>query len=97
MSRILKYILAANLLVLAILAFVYPHLMVGPGKLIVGHQKLEADCFACHAAWRGASTPSPRSRRLSASVFRLWWPPTTASTPRSTWPPATSSSAAPST
>jgi hypothetical protein len=35
--------------VLAALSFVYPHLMVGPGKLIPGHKGLESDCFACHA------------------------------------------------
>ena len=56
MSRTLKWILAANLIVLAILAFVYPHLMVGPGKLIPGHAKLESDCFACHAAFTGAES-----------------------------------------
>jgi hypothetical protein len=38
MSRILKIILALNLFVLAVLAFVYPHLMVGPGKLIPRHK-----------------------------------------------------------
>ena len=51
MSRLLKFVLFANLAVLAVLAFVYPHLMVGPGKLIPGHSKLEANCFACHAAF----------------------------------------------
>ncbi|MBS1142548.1 MAG: Cytochrome c, class conserved region, partial [Proteobacteria bacterium] len=56
MSKILKIVLAANLIVLAILAFVYPHLMVGPGKLIPGHSKLETDCFACHAPFSGATT-----------------------------------------
>ncbi|MRR50360.1 MAG: class III cytochrome C family protein [Rhodocyclaceae bacterium] len=56
MSKTLKFVLAANLLVLAILAFVYPHLMVGPGKLIPGHAKLETDCFACHAPFAGAAT-----------------------------------------
>jgi hypothetical protein len=54
MSRTLKWILAANLIVLAVLAFVYPNLMVGPGKLIPGHAKLESDCFACHAGFTGA-------------------------------------------
>jgi hypothetical protein len=53
MSRIVKILLAANLIVLAVLAFVYPHLMVGPGKLIPGHRQLDADCFACHAPLRG--------------------------------------------
>lgn len=54
MSGIVKFILAANLIVLAILAFMYPHLMIAPGKLIPGHHKLETDCFACHAAFTGA-------------------------------------------
>lgn len=56
MSRVLKLVLAGNLIVLAILAFIYPHLMVGPGKLIPGHQTLEADCFACHAPFTGAAS-----------------------------------------
>lgn len=56
MSRTLKWILATNLIVLSILAFAYPHLMVGPGKLIPGHAKLESDCFACHAAFTGAES-----------------------------------------
>ena len=56
MNRTLKWILAANLLALAFLTLVYPHLMVGPGKLIPGHAKLESDCFACHAAFTGAAS-----------------------------------------
>lgn len=56
MSRTLKVVLAINLIVLALLAFAYPHLMVGPGKLTPGHSKLETDCFACHAPLAGAST-----------------------------------------
>lgn len=54
MKRRVKLILAVNLLALAVLAFVYPHLMVGPGRLIPGHAKLEQDCFACHAPMHGA-------------------------------------------
>lgn len=54
MSRIVKILLAVNLIVLTVLVFVYPHLMVAPGKLIPGHKQLEADCFACHAPLRGA-------------------------------------------
>lgn len=49
-------VVAANLVVLVALAFVYPHLMVSPGPLVKGHEKLATDCFACHVAWRGAST-----------------------------------------
>lgn len=56
MNRILKIVLAANLAVLAVLTFVYPHLMISPGKLIPGHHLLEADCFACHAPLFGATT-----------------------------------------
>jgi hypothetical protein len=54
-NRWLKLVLAANLIGLAVLAFVFPHLMVGPGKLIPAHQKLETDCFACHTAFNGVT------------------------------------------
>lgn len=56
MSRLLKLVLAANLLVLTGLVFVYPQLMVGPGKLIPGHQRLASDCFACHAPLTGVDS-----------------------------------------
>ncbi|MBK6908883.1 MAG: class III cytochrome C family protein [Rhodocyclaceae bacterium] len=56
MSRVVKIILALNLAALALLSFVYPQFMVGPGKLIPGHHALEADCFACHAPLTGASS-----------------------------------------
>jgi len=56
MSKVLKIILACNLAMLAALAFIYPELMVGPGKLIAGHKTLEGDCFACHAPLTGANS-----------------------------------------
>jgi len=56
MNRTVKIVLAVNLMAIAILSFVYPHLMVGPGKLIPGHMFLESNCFACHAPMRGASS-----------------------------------------
>lgn len=71
MSRTLKLLIAGNLIVLAVLAFVFPHLMVGPGKLIPGHQKLEADCFACHASFTGASSPRCVTCHKPADVGRL--------------------------
>ncbi len=46
--------IAVILAVLVALAFIYPHRMVSPGPLIAGHEKLTADCFACHAPLRGA-------------------------------------------
>jgi hypothetical protein len=56
MSRFLKFVLAANLIALAVLSFVYPHLMIGPGKLIPAHKELNTDCFACHAPFTGADS-----------------------------------------
>lgn len=56
MSRIVKIILGINLVALAVLAFAYPHLMIAPGKLIPGHDQLNADCFACHTVFIGAAS-----------------------------------------
>lgn len=71
MSRLLKIILATNLAVLAILTFVYPHLMVGPGKLIPGHRQLESDCFACHSVLLGAASERCISCHKPADIGRL--------------------------
>jgi hypothetical protein len=71
MSRIVKAILAINLLALAILTFAYPHLMVGPGKLIPGHQQLDTDCFACHQSFTGASSEKCVSCHKPADIGRL--------------------------
>jgi len=71
MSRILKLVLAANLIAIAMLAFTYPNLMVGPGKLIPGHKQLETDCFACHAPLLGASSERCVSCHKPAEIGRL--------------------------
>lgn len=71
MSRSLKIILLCNLIAVAILAFVYPQLIVAPGKLIPGHQQLEGDCFACHAPLRGASAARCISCHKPAEIGRL--------------------------
>jgi hypothetical protein len=47
-------VIAANLIGLAALVFVYPHFMVAPGSLVPAHASLETNCFACHAPLRGA-------------------------------------------
>ena len=52
----LMLVIAANLLVLAVLVFIYPHLMVSPGAVVVAHSEVATDCFACHAPLRGASS-----------------------------------------
>ena len=71
MSRFLKIILALNLAVLALLTFVYPHLMVSPGKLIAGHKLLETDCFACHAPLSGASATRCAACHKTADIGLL--------------------------
>ena len=53
-KKTLFYIVAANLVLLLLLAIVYPHLMVEPGKLINAHESLETDCFACHTPFIGS-------------------------------------------
>jgi hypothetical protein len=50
-------VIAANLLALLALCFIYPEFMVGPGPLIKGHAELANDCLACHTPWRGAASP----------------------------------------
>ncbi len=71
MSRLIKVILAVNLSVLAMLVFVYPQLMVGPGKLIPGHKALESDCFACHAPFTGAASERCVTCHKAAEIGRL--------------------------
>jgi len=71
MSRTLQWILAINIAVLAVLTFVYPHLMVGPGKLIAGHQKLNADCFACHTSFTGVNSEKCTACHKPAEIGRL--------------------------
>lgn len=36
------------------LVFLQPAPLVGAGKMIKGHESLDADCFACHLAFRGS-------------------------------------------
>ena len=54
-KRWILLIVAANLIGLTALVFLYPHFMVAPGPLIPGHAGLETNCFACHAPLRGAA------------------------------------------
>ena len=54
-SWILVIVVAANLATAVALAFLYPQLMVSPGRLVPAHGELGTDCFACHAPLLGAS------------------------------------------
>lgn len=65
---VLLIVIALNLLVLLALAFAYPHLMVSPGPLVQGHAELATDCFACHSAWRGASSQRCTECHVPAEV-----------------------------
>ena len=56
MNNLLKAVLAVNLIVITVLIFIYPQLMVAPGKLIPGHKQLDTDCFACHAPFSGVTS-----------------------------------------
>ncbi len=56
-GRRLFWVIAANLVALLALTFVYPHLMVSPGPAIAAHAAIGSDCFACHQPWRGAAAP----------------------------------------
>ena len=56
MSRAVKLLLVIVLLAVATWVLLYPQHLLSPGKLIGGHENLEADCFACHAPLRGAQS-----------------------------------------
>ncbi|MBT3065505.1 cytochrome c3 family protein [Rhodoferax sp. U11-2br] len=71
MSKLVKIILAVNLVILAALTFIYPNLMVGPGKLIPGHKALEGDCFACHTSFTGANSEKCATCHKPADIGRL--------------------------
>ncbi len=53
--RSVLLIIVANLIGLAVLVFLYPHIMVSPGPLIPAHANLQAICISCHSPLRGAS------------------------------------------
>ena len=71
MSRIVKFILAINLLAMTVLVFVYPHLTVSPGPLIPAHGALNAACFACHAPLTGASSERCLTCHKPGDIGRL--------------------------
>lgn len=71
MSTVLKWVLALNIAILTVLTFTYPHLMVAPGKLIVGHQKINADCFACHTSLTGVDSKKCAACHKPADIGRL--------------------------
>ena len=71
MSKIWKLLLLANLIGVGALTFLFPHLMVGPGKLIPAHQALQADCFACHEAGLGSTQARCTTCHVPSDIGRL--------------------------
>lgn len=53
--RWILLIIAANLMALTALVFVFPSLMVAPGPVVKAHNAIATECFACHVPLRGAS------------------------------------------
>ncbi|MDO8331968.1 MAG: hypothetical protein Q7T36_16000 [Fluviicoccus sp.] len=71
MKRLVIWVLAVNIGILALLVFVYPQLMVSPGKLVPAHHALETDCFACHTPFLGAQADRCMSCHKPADIGRL--------------------------
>ena len=71
MNNLLKAVLAANLIVITILVFIYPQLMIAPGKLIPGHKQLDTHCFACHAPFSGVASERCITCHKPSDIGRL--------------------------
>ena len=71
MNNILKAVLAANLIVITVLVFIYPQLMIAPGELIPGHKQLNTDCFACHIPFKGVASERCTTCHKIADIGRL--------------------------
>ncbi|MBF0277099.1 MAG: cytochrome c3 family protein [SAR324 cluster bacterium] len=52
-NKFLYPILLIGLSTCLLLAIQYPHLMLNPGELSKGHQKLKTECFSCHTFFSG--------------------------------------------
>jgi len=55
MRRLVLVVIAANLVGIIALVFIYPQFMVSPGALVPAHAGLTDNCFACHVPLRGVS------------------------------------------
>jgi len=53
-NKTIIYIVAVNLAALVLVAILFPHLMISPGKPIDAHAELVTDCFACHTPFIGS-------------------------------------------
>lgn len=53
-NRNIISIVTLGVIILLVLAIIYPVPMISPGRLIDGHAELEKDCFACHTPLIGS-------------------------------------------
>ena len=86
MNNILKIVIAVNLIVITVLVFIYPQLMIAPGKLIASHKQLETDCFACHAPLSGVASERCITCHKTADIGRLLTTGQTIAKPRISTP-----------
>ena len=66
--RWLLVVIGVNLVALAALVFIYPHLMVAPGPLVTEHSALTSDCFACHTPLRGVASARCAACHVAADI-----------------------------
>jgi hypothetical protein len=50
------YAFIASAIILAALAITFPDVLLDPGTLMKGHQKLQKDCLSCHTPFRGVTS-----------------------------------------
>ena len=50
------YAFIASVIILAALALTFPDVLLDPGTLMKGHQKLQKDCLSCHTPFRGVTS-----------------------------------------
>ena len=67
-KRTVLYVIAANVLALIALTFIYPEFMVSPGSTGAAHATLGNDCFACHQPFLGASEARCQSCHAGAML-----------------------------
>lgn len=48
-------LVAVNLVVLVLIAILWPEHMVAPGRVMPAHRAIETDCFACHRPFLGSA------------------------------------------
>ena len=61
-------IIAANLVAIIALVFIFPHLMIAPGPVVPAHAEIASNCFACHSALRGVEPERCQACHVLADI-----------------------------